>query len=267
MLRAEASRIMGAVREKRPLVHHITNYVTVNDCANIAICAGAAPVMADAAEEMEEMVSIASALVLNIGTLNERILQSMLLAGRTANRLGIPVLVDPVGAGATTYRSESVQMLLRELDVAVLKGNSGEIASLAGEEALVVGVDSHGMSGDPAEVCQSFAARLGCTVVMTGEVDYISDGERSYVVEGGDPLMESVSGTGCMAATVVAAFCAVEDDRALASASALAVMSTAAEIAAVGAKGPMSFKAALFDALAALTSEGLEGGAALRRTR
>lgn len=261
----EASQLLKEMRKKRPLVHHITNYVTVNDCANIAICAGAAPVMADATEEMEEMVGIASALVLNIGTLNSRLVDSMLIAGQAANSHGIPVLVDPVGAGATSYRTSTVQRLLDELDVAILKGNAGEIATMAGSEAKVVGVDSHGVSGDPMGICQEYAESLGCTVVMTGPTDIISDGRSIFTVENGHPLMESVSGTGCMASTVVAAFSTVCEDHALSSASALAAFGLAGERAAVRGQGPMSFKAALFDSLDALDAQSLSAEARIRR--
>lgn len=261
----EASRLLEEMRKRRPLVHHITNYVTVNDCANMAICAGAAPVMADAKEEMDDMVGIASALVLNIGTLNSGQVDSMLIAGHAANRRGIPVIVDPVGAGATAYRTATVQRLLDELDVAILKGNAGEIATMAGSEAKVVGVDSHGVSGDPAEICRDYAESLGCTVVMTAPVDIISDGRNTFIVENGHPLMESVSGTGCMASTVVAGFSTVCEDHAFSSASALAAFGLAGEMAATRSQGPMSFKAALFDSMAALDAENLSANARIRR--
>ena len=140
--------LSALVREKRPLVHHITNYVTVNDCANITISVGAAPVMADAPEEVCEMVSFANALVLNIGTLNKGQIESMVLAGGMANDRGIPIILDPVGAGATHYRTESAQRLLDELEITILKGNAGEIGTLAGAEASVKGVDSTGVTGD-----------------------------------------------------------------------------------------------------------------------
>ncbi len=265
MTSLEASRLFEELRGRRPLVHHITNYVTVNDCANIAICAGAAPVMADAIEEMDDMVAIAGALVLNIGTLNYRLVDSMLAAGRRANGLGIPVIVDPVGAGATPYRTETVNRLLKELDVAVLKGNAGEIGIMAGSEAKVVGVDSHGVEGDPVEICREYAERLGITVVMTAPEDIISNGKDTYVVSNGHPMMELVSGTGCMASTVVGAFNAISEDRALACASALVTMGLAGERAALEAKGPMSFRTKLFDSMHNMTSADVESGAKVRK--
>lgn len=265
MYGSQASQLFDEVRIKRPLIHHITNYVTVNDCANVAICTGAAPVMADAQEEMEAMVSISSALVLNIGTLNERVVDSMLLAGRAANKKGIPVIVDPVGAGATAYRTKTVELLLDELKVSILKGNAGEIATMAGSEAKVVGVDSHGFHGNPLRICQEFASLLNCTVVMTGPQDIISDGKEVYTVDNGHVMMESISGTGCMASTVVAAFATVCKDKALSSAAALSVFGLAGEKASLNSLGPMSFKYALFDNLAAMKSEDLRTGARIRR--
>ena len=147
MKKHQISDLFSRVREKRPLVHHITNYVTVNDCANITLCAGGSPVMADAAEEAEEMVAVASALVLNIGTLNRVQVKSMMLAGRMANDRGIPVILDPVGAGATQYRTRTVRQLMDKLDITILKGNAGEIGVLAGAEGKVRGVDSPGLAG------------------------------------------------------------------------------------------------------------------------
>lgn len=261
----EASHLFDEVRYKRPLIHHITNYVTVNDCANIAICIGAAPVMADAHEEMESMVAISSALVLNIGTLNDRLVESMLIAGKAANKKNIPIIVDPVGAGATIYRTRTVELLLEELKVSILKGNAGEIATMAGSEAKVVGVDSHGVSGDPLKICREYASSLNCTVVMTGPQDIISDGKGIYTVDNGHVLMESVSGTGCMASTVVAAFATVSNDKALSSAVALSAFGLAGERAAVKSSGPASFKCALFDNLAALKGEDLFRGARIKR--
>lgn len=249
MLGREISYLLEEVRKRRPLIHHITNYVTVNDCANMAICIGAAPVMADAIEEMDDMVALAGALVLNIGTLNERLVESMICAGRRANELKIPVLLDPVGAGATSYRTKTAIKLLDSLEIAVLKGNAGEIATLAGAEASVVGVDSRAVSGDPVSICSSYAERMGITVAMTGPQDVVSDGRSTYIVENGHEYMERVSGTGCMASTACAAFVSVSDDFPLACASALSVFCLAGEKAAKEANGPMSFRTKMFDAI------------------
>jgi hydroxyethylthiazole kinase len=255
------SDLFARVREKRPLIHHITNYVTVNDCANITISVGAAPVMADAPEEVCEMVTFAGALVLNIGTLNKGQIESMLLAGGMANDRRIPIILDPVGAGATRFRTDSARRLLDELKITILKGNAGEIGILAGAEANVRGVDSHGMTGDPFRIAQHFAKEAGLTVVVSGATDIVTDGKRMLLVENGHPMMRSISGTGCMAASVTGAFAAVADDPVIASAAALAAFGIAGEKAAAGARGPYSFKTALFDKMAALKPEDLASGA------
>jgi hydroxyethylthiazole kinase len=257
MKSTKISEVFACVREKRPLVHHITNYVTVNDCANITISAGAAPVMADAPEEVCEMVTFAGALVLNIGTLNKGQIESMLLAGGMANDRRIPIVLDPVGAGATRFRTESAQRLLDELKITILKGNAGEIGILAGAEAFVRGVDSQGVTGDPSRIAQHFAKESGVTVVISGPTDIVTDGRRILLVENGHPMMGSISGTGCMAASVTGAFAAVTDDTVIASAAALAAFGIAGERAAAGARGPYSFKTALFDQMAALKPEDL----------
>jgi hydroxyethylthiazole kinase len=249
--------LLAAVREQRPLIHHITNSVTINDCANITISTGAAPVMAEAPEEVADMVAAAGALVLNIGTLSAAQVEAMLVAGRRANDLGIPVVLDPVGAGATAFRTATVERLLDALDVAVLKGNAGEIGVIAGTGGSVRGVDSGGVAGDPVETARECARVTGTVVSMTGAVDVVTDGDRVYLVRNGNPMMDRLSGTGCMASSVTAAFVAVADDRAVASAAALASFGRAGERAAAGAHGPYSFRTGLFDELAGLSPDDL----------
>jgi hydroxyethylthiazole kinase len=256
---------LHALRAKRPLVHHITNYVTVNDCANVTMCIGAAPVMAEAEEEVQDMVSLAGSLVLNIGTLSARQVDSMLLAGRKANELGIPIILDPVGAGATPYRTRTAQRLLGELDVSVLRGNAGEIGVLSGAGGKVVGVDSQGISGEAASVAEAFAQKRGGTVVISGATDIVSDGRRTYLIDNGHAMMAKVSGTGCMATSVLASFCAVGGDHVKASVSALACFGVAGEDAARQCAGPASFKIALLDSVAALDPSTLEIRAKVRR--
>jgi len=244
--------IFAQLKEKRPLVHHITNYVTVNDCANVTMFIGAAPVMAEAVEEVEEMVAMAGALVLNIGTLRREQVGSMLVAGRQANRLDIPVVLDPVGAGATGYRTEVAKQLLTELRVAVIKGNAGEIGTLAGTGGKVRGVDSAGMSGDPVQVAKALAGMTRAVVVMSGPTDIITDGARTARVDNGHELMGSISGTGCMASSIVGAFAAASMDRFMSSTAALSAFGIAGELAAGRATSPYSYKTALMDEVAAL---------------
>jgi hydroxyethylthiazole kinase len=264
MKNALFSEVFAEVRKKRPLIHHITNYVTANDCANITISAGASPVMADAPEEVCEMAGIAGALVLNIGTLTKDQVESMILAGGVANDRQIPVVLDPVGAGATRFRTRTALRLMNEVKITILKGNAGEIGILAGAEARVRGVDSCGMIGDPATIARKLADESGITVVVSGATDIVTDGKRVLLVGNGHPLMGSISGTGCMAASMTGAFAAVSDDPVIASAAALATFGVAGEKAAVYAHGPYSFRTALFDELAALTMEELESCARIR---
>jgi hydroxyethylthiazole kinase len=264
MKKHQLSDLFSQVREKRPLIHHITNYVTVNDCANITLCAGGAPVMAEAAEEVEEMAAVASALVLNIGTLNRVQVKSMELAGRMANDREIPVILDPVGAGATQYRTKTVRRLMDKLDITILKGNAGEIGVLAGAEGKVRGVDSHGLVGDPQVIARDFARSAGLTVVVSGATDIVTDGKCILLVDNGHPMMGSISGTGCMAASVTGTFAAESRDTVLASAAALAAFGIPGERAAACARGPLSFKTALFDELATLTPEDLATVARIR---
>jgi hydroxyethylthiazole kinase len=258
------SSVFTAVRNQTPLVHHITNYVTVNDCANITLCCGGAPVMAHSTEEVEEMVQYAGALVLNIGTLDQNQTDAMLLVGRAAAARDIPIILDPVGAGATSLRTNTARRLITELPISVLKGNAGEIGVLAGVEAQVRGVDSAGITGDAISITREYAAQTKMTIVMSGPTDIVSDGKQTFLVENGDPLMGRVSGTGCMAASVIGVCAAVSHDRAVSSAAALAAFGIAGERAAKTACGPGSFKVALFDELAALKPEDLITDAKIR---
>jgi hydroxyethylthiazole kinase len=249
---------LAAIRERKPLVHQITNYVVMNETANATLALGALPVMAHALQEVEEMAVAASALVLNIGTLSDEWVEAMLAAGRAANRSGAPVVLDPVGAGATGYRTETALQLLDDLDIAVVRGNSAEIATLAGQEAEIRGVEAVGSEGGP-ELAREAARSLGCVVAVTGPVDHVSDGERSYALANGHELLGTVSGTGCMSTAVTGCFLAVRGDDPLeASAEALVAFGAAGEDAAQDARGPGSFHVALYDALYALDPETLD---------
>ena len=241
------------LREARPLVHQITNYVVMNETANATLALGALPVMAHAPEEVEEMVGLAGALVVNIGTLSAHWVDAMLAAGHAANRRGVPVVLDPVGAGATRYRTETARRILGEVDVAVLRGNAGEVATLAGVDAEVRGVESIDAGAAPADVARAAATTLGVVASVTGPIDYVSDGERVVAVQNGHPLLASITGTGCISSAITGAFLAVNRERPLeAAAEALAAFGVAGENAAPGAKGPGSFHVNLYDALAAL---------------
>jgi hydroxyethylthiazole kinase len=259
------SAMLESIRQNKPLVHHITNYVTVNDCANITLCIGASPVMSHAWEEVEEMVGHAGALVLNIGTLDPYQEKSMLLAGHAANKLDIPVIVDPVGSGATRYRTDFMSRLIKELQISVIKGNAGEIGVLAGADARVRGVDSGDVNGDLPSIAQDFAIETGITIVISGTIDIVSNGGHVIAVENGHSMMGRISGTGCMAASIIASFAAIHRDMAEASAASLAAFGIAGERAAANTSGPGSFKTALFDHLSSLTPAELARDAKIRK--
>ena len=251
--------LVPQVRAARPLVHHITNYVTVNDCANITLAIGGSPIMADDAREAPEVVAAASALVLNMGTLSGRTIPSMVAAGRAANLHGVPVVIDPVGAGASALRNETAALLLREVRVAVLRGNLSEIRYLAGRGARTRGVDAgEGDAQGAEEIARDVAARLGCVVAVTGAVDVVSDGRRVLQIENGHPMLSAVTGTGCMCTSLVGAFVGAAPEGPLqAAAAALLAMGIAGEIAhgCAGQLGNGSFRVALHDAMSRMDAQ------------
>jgi hydroxyethylthiazole kinase len=249
------------LREHKPLVHQITNYVVMNETANATLALGALPVMAHAREEVEEMVALAGALVLNIGTLSPHWVEAMLAAGRAANERGIPVVLDPVGAGATTYRTETAKRILAAVDVTVLRGNAGEVATLVGVDAEVRGVESIGSADDPGELARTAASRLGVVASVTGAVDHVSDGTALVAIANGHPLLASITGTGCMSSAVTGCFLAVAESAFDGAAEALVAFGVAGEDAARVASGPGSFHVALYDALAALDPDTLDARA------
>jgi hydroxyethylthiazole kinase len=240
------------LRERKPLIHQITNYVVMNETANATLALGALPVMAHAREEVEEMAAFAGALVLNIGTLSPPWVEAMLLAGRAANERGVPVVLDPVGAGATRYRTETARAILDQVEVAVLRGNAGEVATLVGVDAEVRGVESIGAGRDPGDLARAAARQLALVASVTGAVDHVSDGETVVAIANGHPLLAAITGTGCMSSAVTGCFLAVAASPFDAAVEALVAFGVAGEDAAIGAKGPGSFHVALYDALASL---------------
>ena len=251
---------LAAIRERKPLVHQITNYVVMNETANATLAIGALPVMAHAPQEVEEMASAASALVLNIGTLSDEWIEAMIAAGLAANAAGVPVVLDPVGAGATEYRTDTCRRLLDVLELAVVRGNSAEIATLAGRPAEIRGVEAIGANGGP-DLAREAAKSLGCVVAVTGPVDHVSDGETVNSVANGHELMATVTGTGCMSTAITGCFLGVQPHALTAATGALVAFGVAGEDAAESAKGPGSFHVALYDALYALDPETLDSRA------
>ena len=250
------SERLQKIGKLKPLIHHITNYVVMNETANVTLCLGASPVMAHAVEEVEEMASQAGALVINMGTPYPDLEKAMLAAGKAANVAGVPVVFDPVGAGATSYRTRIAKQLLDEVRFAAIRGNAAEMAALAGVEAEIRGVDSLGIKGEAADIAVSLAQSLGCVAAITGEVDVVSDGILTFRIRNGHPLLGKVTGTGCMATTTVAVLLACGDPYLEATAAALALFGLAGEKAAgMSGRMPGSFHVELYNALYLLSME------------
>ncbi|TBL78270.1 hydroxyethylthiazole kinase [Paenibacillus thalictri] len=256
---------MERVRSSNPLVFNITNVVVTNFTANGLLAFGASPVMAYAPNEAEDMARIAGALVLNIGTLDDHVVNSMLLAGKSANAHGIPVIFDPVGAGATNYRTETSRTIMQSIRVSVLRGNAAEVANLIGENWAIKGVDAGEGAGSATELAQKAARTLGCVVVVTGKDDIVTDGETTYKISNGDRLLTKVTGTGCLLTSVIGAFAAVENNLLVASTAALAAYGIAAEKAAAltSDAGPGSFQQEFLNQLSKVSGDDLRSRAAV----
>ena len=253
-------RGLSAIRNKNPMIHHITNSVVMNFTANVTLCLGAAPVMASSIDESPEMVRFAGALLLNIGTLDHDLIESMLAAGRIANESGIPIVLDPVGAGATRLRTDSSKMLINELEIAIIRGNAGEILALSGLGGKVRGVDSMDSLDDRVGFVSDFAASSGSVIAVTGISDIVTDGNRTVRISNGHAMMGAVTGTGCAASTSVACFAAVVKDRFHAALGGLAALGIAGEKAADRCGGPGTFVPRFLDALSNLDSDIINSG-------
>ena len=251
------SAAIAAVRTKSPLVHSITNYVVMNNSANALLSIGASPVMAHWKDEMEEMTAIAGALVINIGTLDTEWIEGMKAAGLAASRRGTPIVLDPVGAGATSQRTNAAWEIINLCHPTIIRGNGSEIMALVDANVKSKGVDSSASSDDALSAAKKLAAETGAVVVISGETDYITNGTDVFTVEGGNPIMTSVTGMGCTATALVGAFAAVESDPMVAATAAMAVMSLAGERAAVNARGNGSMQMHFLDELNNLTPETL----------
>ncbi|MFA6001074.1 MAG: hydroxyethylthiazole kinase [Thermoleophilia bacterium] len=250
-IEAETIEFLTRIREKSPLVHNITNFVVMNSSANILLAIGASPVMAHCQAEVEEMTSIASALVLNIGTIQEDWLESMILAAKTANSVGIPVVLDPVGAGATRLRTEAIKEIMGNSSISVLRGNCSEVLSLASSDIRTKGVDSSlSLSDRTVDAARQMATDNKCVIAISGEEDCITDGNRVFRVRNGQPVMTMVTGIGCGLTAVTAAFCAVaDDDLTLATAAAFGYYGLCGDLAVKTSDRPGSFEVAFIDQL------------------
>jgi len=254
----DAYNLLNKIRDQKPVVHHLTNWVTIYDCANIVKVMGASPVMAHAKEEAADMASIASSLVLNIGTLTVDFVEAMKLAAKSANKKGIPVVLDVCGAGATPLRDQKCFELLDQTKIDIIKGNVSEIARISGEEVKTKGVDAGDVEKDIVEVARNLSQKRKCSVVITGKEDIVADENKIYIVKNGHSMMTNVVGTGCMATSVIGTFAAVEKELAYACAAALACFGIAAECAAEQSSGPSSFKEKIFDCLFNLNKQTID---------
>ena len=243
------SAAVAAVRSQKPLVHNITNYVVMNNSANALLAIGASPVMAHWKDEMEEMTAIAGALVINIGTLDSEWVEGMKAAGVAASRRGTPIVLDPVGAGATSQRATAALELIELCRPTIIRGNASEIMALVDAGVKSKGVDSSAASSDAVEAAKNLARESGAVVVISGETDYITDGNVVHTVDGGDPIMTAVTGMGCTATALTGAFAAVCKDPMTAAVAAMAVMSAAGERAAAQARGNGSMQMHFLDEL------------------
>jgi len=243
------------IRKAAPVVHNITNYVVMNTTANALLAIGASPVMAHAEEEAADMAGIASALVINIGTLSRDWIKAMHKAAGRAVERGIPIVLDPVGVGATAFRTETARELVSAFRPAIIRGNASEIMALCGDQTRTKGVDSSEASHDALSAARSLHAAWGSVVCVSGATDYIIGGAELYQVGNGHPMMTRVTGLGCTATAICGAFAAVGRDYALAAAQAMVVMGIAGEMAAEGAEGPGSLQVRFLDALYRLTRE------------
>jgi hydroxyethylthiazole kinase len=264
--------MLNNVRNKRPIVHCITNYVTVNDCANMLLAAGASPIMADDIGEAEEITSICGALDINIGTLNERTIASMFKAGKAANALGRLAVLDPVGAGASPLRTNTALKLLEEVNFSVIRGNISEIKTISQGSGTTKGVDADVSDAvtesslpEAVRFAKALSASTGAVVAITGAIDIVADEGKAYIIRNGHTMMSQITGTGCMLTALIAAYCGANPDRLLdAAAAAVAAMGLCGEIAykrtSEAGAGTGTFRTLLIDAMSQLDSEALNGG-------
>ncbi|QQZ11299.1 hydroxyethylthiazole kinase [Heyndrickxia vini] len=226
---SKMTRLLTLVKEKKPLIHHMTNVVTINDCANVTLAIGASPVMATEMKEVEEMIHLADALIINLGTIHDLVFESMLHAGIAANKKGIPVVLDPVGVGATTYRTERSMELLEKVKMAIIRGNSSEIHTLIGGTGGTKGVDAGEGSVPSIEIAQQAANAFQCVVGISGKVDVVSNGSKNYFLSNGDEKLTRITGTGCMSTSLIGSISAVASDHLEAAITGMSIMSLSGE--------------------------------------
>ena len=263
---------MDNVRKNVPLVHNITNYVTVNDVANILLACGGSPIMSDEPEDVEDITSVCGGLNINIGTLHQSSIEGMLLAGKKANELGHPVLLDPVGAGASRLRTDTALRIMKEIKLTVVRGNISEIKTLAYGSGTTKGVDADVADAvteetlnDAIAFVKNFARKTSCIIAVTGAIDLVSDGEICYVIRNGRPEMGKITGTGCQLSGMMTAYVTANQEKPLeAAASAVCIMGLAGEIGwsrMQEGDGNATYRNRIIDAVYQMTGEDLEKGA------
>lgn len=266
-------KVLENTKEKKPIVHCITNYVTVNDCANILLATGSSPIMADDALEVEDITSICSALLINIGTLNERTVESMILAGKKSNMLGHPVILDPVGAGASEFRNKTALRLINEINFSAIRGNISEINFIAKGISNTKGVDADILDAvneqnleATVEFAKKFSTKTGAIIAITGEKDIVASQDKAFVISNGKSLMAKVTGTGCMLSAVMAAYIGANKKTILeAAAVSVAAMGLCGELAFKKLEeidgGTSTYRMLIIDFMSKMNLELLEGGA------
>lgn len=266
------SKMLENVRKNNPLIHNITNYVTVNDCANVVIACGASPIMADDKDEVAEITTICGGLNINIGTLNSRTIESMLIAGKKANELNHPVVLDPVGAGASKLRTDTAMKLLEKVNFAVIRGNISEIKTLAQGRGTTKGVDADVADKVTEEnldevvaFAKSFSEKTGAVIAITGAIDIVADCNKAYCIRNGHPMMSSITGTGCQLSAMTAAFVTANPVNSLeATVASVCAMGYAGEIAysrLTSMDGNSTYKNYIIDAIYNMTPEMIKEGA------
>lgn len=257
----KVGNLLENIKKKKPLVHSITNYVTATDCANIILAIGGSPTMADFSKEVEAIASISSAVVLNMGIINDDMVEAMIIAGKKANECGIPVIYDPVGAGVAPYRNSVAQRLLKEVEMDIIRGNISEIKFISGISSVTKGVDAsesdmNMTNEDKVNVAKNLAQKLSCTVAITGVEDVVSDSERSVILSNGSKMLASVTGTGCMTSALCGAYAGSGDDYFIAAVGAVLSMSISGEISEEKNRniGLGSFHVGIIDAISNLTT-------------
>lgn len=260
------AEVLKDVREKTPLVQAITNYVTINDCANILLSFGASPAMCEAKKEVEEFANLISALYINTGTFNEEQEEAAFLAAQKASELGKPIVLDPVACGAISRKVQFTKELLKRARVSVIKGNIGEIKSLAGFAGRVRGVDSVDSGEGAVEACVSLAKRYNTVIAATGQVDVVTDGKRACLIENGTSMLTLITGAGCMVGALTAATAGVNEDKFITTAAGILAMGLAGEMAAKSLNGilPGTFRMKLFDSIYNMTIEDVMKGGKIK---